>query len=152
MGDRSEARLGRRVVLCLAALNLVACATMGDPPPTLYKRLGGREGIALVVGDFVTNMAGDSRVNARFKDMKGPDVEKLKSNLADQICDATGGPCSYLGRDMKTTHKGMKITDAEWNATVENLTKALDKNKVAPKDQSELLGLLGPMKADIVGQ
>jgi hemoglobin len=145
-------RLAARCLLLLAALNFVACATMGDPPPTLYKRLGGREGIALVVGDFVTNMAGDTRVNARFKDMKGPDVEKLKSNLADQICDATGGPCSYLGRDMKTTHKGMKITDAEWSATVENLTKALDKNKVDPKDKSELLGMLAPMKADIVGQ
>ena len=55
--------VGFRVVLSVAALHLVACATMGDPPPTLYKRLGGREGIALVVGDFVTNMAGDSRVN-----------------------------------------------------------------------------------------
>ena len=144
--------VGFRVVLSVAALHLAACATMGDPPPTLYKRLGGREGIALVVGDFVTNMAGDSRVNARFKDMKGPEVEKLKSNLADQICDATGGPCSYLGRDMKTTHKGMKITDSEWNATVENLVKALDKNKVDPKDKTELLGVLAPMKADIVGQ
>ena len=144
--------IGLRVVLLVAALNLVACATMGDPPPTLYKRLGGREGIALVVGDFVANMAGDSRVNARFKDMKGPDVERLKSNLSDQICDATGGPCSYLGRDMKTAHKGMQITDAEWNATVENLVKALDKNKVAVKEKSELLGVLGPMKADIVGQ
>ena len=144
--------IGLWMIVVVATLNLAACATMGDPPPTLYKRLGGREGIALVVSDFVTNMAGDSRVNARFKDMKGPEVEKLKSNLADQICDATGGPCSYLGRDMKTTHKGMKITDAEWNATVENLTKALDKNKVPAKDQSELLGLLGPMKADIVGQ
>jgi hemoglobin len=144
--------IGLRIVPCLAALNLVACATMADPPPTLYKRLGGREGIALVVGDFVTNLGGDPRVNARFKDMKGPDVEKLKSNLADQICDATGGPCSYLGRDMKTAHKGMQITDAEWNATVENLVKALDKNKVDPKDKSELLGMLGPMKTDIVGQ
>jgi len=141
-----------RVALLVAALQLVACATMGDPPPTLYKRLGGREGIAIVVGDFVTNMAADSRVNARFKDMKPADVEKLKSNLADQICDATGGPCSYLGRDMKTTHRGMNITEAEWSATVENLSKALDKQNVAPMDKSELLGLLGPMKADIVGQ
>jgi hemoglobin len=144
--------IGLKILLFAAALNLAACATMSDPPPTLYKRLGGREGIALVVGDFVTNMTGDSRVNARFKDMKPADVEKLKSNLADQICDATGGPCSYLGRDMKTAHKGMKITDAEWNATVENLSKALDKQKVEPKAKSELLGLLGPMKADIVGQ
>jgi hemoglobin len=140
------------MIVVVATLNLAACASMGDPPPTLYKRLGGREGIALVVGDFVTNMAGDSRVNARFKDMKGPDIEKLKSNLADQICDATGGPCSYLGRDMKTTHKGMKITEAEWNATVENLVKALDKNNVGAQTKSELLGALAPMKADIVGQ
>ena len=144
--------IGLRIMLLVAAANFAACATMGDPPPTLYKRLGGREGIAIVVGDFVTNMAGDSRVSARFKDMKPADVEKLKSNLSDQICDATGGPCSYLGRDMKTVHKGMKITDAEWSATVENLSKALDKNKVDAKDKSELLGMLGPMKADIVGQ
>ncbi len=144
--------IGLCMILVVATLNLAACATMGDPPPTLYKRLGGREGISLVVGDFVTNMAGDSRVNARFKDMKPADVEKLRSNIADQICDATGGPCSYLGRDMKTTHKGMKISEAEWNATVENLSKALDKNSVAPKDKTELLGLLAPMKADIVGQ
>src|SRR5215510_3881449 len=138
--------------LLIAAVNLTACATSELPPPNLYKRLGGREGISIVVGDFVTNMAADARVNARFKDMKGPEIEKLKSNLADQICDATGGPCSYLGRDMKTVHKGMKITDAEWNATVENLVKALDKNKVDPKDKTELLGLLAPMKVDIVGQ
>jgi hemoglobin len=140
------------LVLLIASLSLPACATMGDPPPTLYKRLGGREGISMVVGDFVTNMAGDSRVNARFKDMKGPEIEKLKSNISDQICDATGGPCSYLGRDMKTTHKGMKITEAEWNATIENLVKAMDKNKVGDKEKRELLGALGPMKADIVGQ
>jgi len=144
--------IGLGLAVLIAALNLAACATMGDPPPTLYKRLGGREGISIVVADFVTNMAGDTRVNARFKDMKGPEIEKLKSNLSDQICDATGGPCSYLGRDMKTAHTGMKITEAEWNATVENLVKALDKQKVGAKETSELLGMLGPMKADIVGQ
>ena len=66
--------------------------------------------------------------------------------------DATGGPCSYVGRDMKTTHKGMQVTDAEWSATVENLVKALDKHKIGAKEKSELLGVLGPMKADIVGQ
>jgi hemoglobin len=145
--------IGLMLALLIATLSLAACATMGgDPPPTLYKRLGGREGIALVVADFVTNMAGDSRVNARFKDMKGPEIEKLKSNISDQICDATGGPCSYVGRDMKTTHKGMKITEAEWNATVENLVKAMDKHKVGAKEKSDLLGALAPMKADIVGQ
>ena len=130
----------------------VAAAAVATPPVSLYRRLGGREGIALVVGDFVTNMVGDARVNERFKALKGPDVEKLKSNLADQICDATGGPCSYLGRDMKTTHKGMNISEAEWNATVENLTKALDKHNVGAKEKQELIGALAPMKGDIVNQ
>src|SRR5262245_29149114 len=144
--------IGSILVLLIATLDLAACATTVDPPPTLYKRLRGREGISNVVGDFVANMAADSRVNARFKDMKGPELEKLKSNLADQICDATGGPCAYVGRDMKTAHKGMQITEAEWNATVENLVKALDKNNVGAQAKGELLGALAPMKADIVGQ
>ncbi len=149
----------RRMVVVIVMVAVVAaatgCATMGkDAPaePSLYKRLGGREGIALVVGDFVSTMAADPRVNARFKDMKPADVEKFKSYLADQICDAAGGPCSYLGRDMKTVHKGMNITEAEWSATVENLGKALDKHNVPSKAKQDLVGLLAPMKGDIVGQ
>ena len=88
----------------------------------------------------------------RFKALQPPQVSKLKANLADQICQAAGGPCSYLGRDMKDTHKGMNITEAEWNATVEALVKALDKYKVGEREKNELLAALGPMKADIVGQ
>jgi hemoglobin len=140
------------LVALLLALDLTACATMREPPPSLYKRLGGREGIALVVDDFVVNMAADTRVNARFKSLPPAAVAKFKSNLSDQICDATGGPCSYLGRDMKTTHQGMQITDAEWTATVENLVKALDKNKAGAAAKNELLAVLGPMKGDIVGR
>ena len=147
--------LGWGSLLLFVAVNLGACASMPqDAPsqPSLYRRLGGREGIALVVGDFTGTMAGDARVNARFKGMKPPEVEKFKSNLADQICEATGGPCSYLGKDMKKAHEGMKITEAEWNATVENLVTALDKHKVDAKSKQELLGSLGPMKGDIVGR
>jgi len=129
-------------------------STCPPPPPkaSLYERLGGRHPIAVVVGDFVGFMVADDRVNARFKTLKPPEVEKFKSNLSDQICEATGGPCSYLGKDMKTAHKGMQITDAEWSATVENLGKALDKNKVGAPEKAELIGALGPMKPDIVGQ
>ena len=147
--------LGWGGLLVFVAVNVGACVSTGrEAPatPSLYRRLGGREGIAMVVGDFTTNMTGDVRVNARFKSMKPPEVEKLKSNLADQICEATGGPCSYLGKDMKSAHAGMKITEAEWNATVENLVKALDKHRVDAQAKQELLGTLGPMKKDIVGR
>ncbi|MBI4588047.1 MAG: group 1 truncated hemoglobin [Candidatus Rokubacteria bacterium] len=138
---------------------------MGEQP-TLYERLAardflpggaertvaGRDAIALVVDDFVANVVADNRINTRFKALKPADVNKVKSNLSDQICQAAGGPCSYMGRDMKTTHKGMKISDAEWNATVEALVKALARRKVPEAEQKELLGLLGPMKGEIVGQ
>ena len=146
--------MGWGVLLLFVAVNLGACASTGDVPatPSLYKRLGGREGITGVVNDFTANMAADPRVNARFKGMKPEAAEQFKSKLADQICDATGGPCSYLGKDMKAAHQGMKITEAEWNATVENLVKALDKNNVDAKSKDELLAVLGPMKKDIVGQ
>ena len=135
-----------------AGTNFSGSCPPAAPKAPLYKRLGGREGIAVVVADFVTIMVADPRVNARFTTLKPPEVEKFKSNLSDQICDATGGPCSYLGKDMKAAHEGMRITEVEWNATVENLVKALDKNNVDAKSKQELLGALGPMKKDIVGQ
>lgn len=154
MTRKLKGLVGVVVMMAAVVVGAYGCATMGDQAaaPTLYKRLGGREGIAVVVGDFAGNMAADARVNARFKGMKPADLEKFKSYLSDQICDATGGPCSYVGRDMKTTHKGMKITEAEWTATVENLGKALDKHKVGAKEKQELIGALAPMKPDIVGQ
>jgi len=140
----------RGIGMVLAAAVLGACATMDEP--SLYKRLGGRDAIAFVVDDFVANMVADARVSGRFKALKPPEVNRLKSNLSDQICEAAGGPCSYLGRDMKTAHKGMMVSEAEWNATVENLAKALEKRSVAAREKSELLGALGGMKNDIVGQ
>ncbi|HEV8641283.1 MAG TPA: group 1 truncated hemoglobin [Methylomirabilota bacterium] len=140
------------LVLLMLVAGLGACATTAPSEPSLYKRLGGREGIALVVDDFVANVVADDRINARFKSLPPPAVFRLKSNLADQICEAAGGPCSYVGRDMKTAHRGMNVTEIEWNATVQALVKALDKHRVAERDKRELLGLLGSMKQSIVGQ
>jgi len=144
--------LGWVVLLAVVTVTLGACATMGEPEPSLYKRLGGREGIRGVVDDFVAFLVADPRVKDRFTKLTPAQVEKLKTNASDQVCAATGGPCSYLGKDMKAAHQGMNISEADWNATVEDLIKALDKRNVAKKDQQELLGLLAPMKKDIVAQ
>ncbi|MGH7326484.1 MAG: group I truncated hemoglobin [Candidatus Rokuibacteriota bacterium] len=145
-------RVLQGLAVMLLAVVLGACAAMTARERSLYERLGGRHPIALVVDDFVANMVADNRVNARFQGAPPAAVARLRSNLSDQICEAAGGPCSYLGKDMKTTHKGMNITEAEWNATVENLVKALDKHKVPEKEKQELLAKLGPLKKDIVGQ
>jgi len=116
---------------------------------SLYVRLGGKPAIKKVVHQFTTNVGADKRINARFAKTNIP---KLEATLVDQVCEATGGPCKYKGKTMADSHKGMNITEDEWNATVEDLTKALDKYKVGAKEKGELLGALGGMKADIVGK
>lgn len=114
---------------------------------SLYERLGGQGAIQAVVTKFIGNVGGDKRINGYFATA---DLKKLNKLLVEQVCMATGGPCSYSGRDMKTTHKGMKITDAAFGALVEDLVSALDTFNVPAKEKGELLGILGPMKGDIV--
>lgn len=136
------------IPLLSAVLVAAGCAsTAAKPETSLYQRLGGLEAITAVVDDFVANVADDSRINARFANT---DIPRLKRLLVEQICNGTGGPCTYTGRDMKTTHAGMGITDAEFDALVEDLVQSLDKFKVPTAEKEELLGILGPMKADIV--
>lgn len=121
---------------------------------TLYSRLGGKKAINAVVDEFVNNCAADTRINKFFADTAKDEkrLKKFKNNLVDQICSASGGPCKYKGKDMKTAHKGMGITDADFDALVEDLVKALDKFNVGATEKNELLAALGPMKGDIVGQ
>lgn len=138
-----------QLALVIVATGLAACAGMDAPPAgkSLYDRLGGKPAISAVVDEFVANVAADTRINARFATT---DIARLKGHLVDQVCMATGGPCQYKGRDMKTTHAGMRITNDDFGALVEDLVAALDRLKVPAKEKGELLGLLGPMKKDIV--
>ncbi len=145
--------------------------TIRQPMPGGFDlTLRGRDTIAAIVDDFVANMVANPTTKARFDFKEWPQTKALiakglppplanlqvvstfKAHLADQICEAAGGSCSYAGRDMKTAHTGMSITEAEWSATVDAFAKALDKRKVLEKEKNELLGLLGPLKKDIVGQ
>ena len=120
----------------------------GGSASTLYARLGGETGIKGVVKDFVeNNVAKDARINKYFLNSDIPGFEK---KLYEQICSASGGGCTYTGKDMKTAHAGMNITEADFNALVEDLVKALDNAHVADADKQTLLGVLGPMKTDIV--
>ena len=139
------------LVLLLAA-SVAACAgrskEMMAEKASLYDRLGGQDAITLVVDQFVANVAADERVNDRFA---GTDIDEFKRLLVEQLCEATGGPCTYTGRDMRTTHAGMNITDAEFSAVVEDLVAALNQYNVPEQEQTELLTALGGMKDQIVG-
>jgi hemoglobin len=114
---------------------------------SLFERLGGKTAIASVIEDFVARAAGDTRINSKFA---RTDIPRLKSMLVDQVCEASGGPCRYTGRDMKTTHTGMGVTTGEFNALVEDLVATLNRFAVGKKEQDELLGVLAPMKGEIV--
>ena len=128
-----------------------APAPKGDAPAekSLFDRLGGKDAIQKVVHQFVQNAGADKVINKRFAKT---DLKKLEGNLVDQVCEATGGPCKYKGKSMADGHKGMKITEAEWDATVADLKAALDKFKVGDAEQKDLLGALAGMKGDIVGK
>ena len=136
----------RRGVLLAIAISAVGCAPM-LAEKSLYERLGGKPAIQAVVDDFVANVAADTRINRYFANANIP---RLKAQLVDQICEATGGPCKYTGQNMKDAHRGMGITSAAFDALVEDLVKTLNKFNVPEKEKGELLGALGPMKKEIV--
>lgn len=137
-----------KTMLTVALLLISAPVWAADAPlPSLYERLGGTGPITAVVGKFVSIVGQDKRINGYFANA---DLPRLKNQLVDQVCQASGGPCTYEGKDMKTTHAGMKITTAAFNALVEDLVKALDTFNVPAREKNELLAVLGPMKKDIV--
>src|SRR5919109_450804 len=114
---------------------------------SLYDRLGGLDAINAVVDSFVARCGGDDRINKKFA---RTDVPRLKKMLVDQVCEATGGPCTYGGRDMRETHDGMAVTAGEFGALVEDLVASLKEFEVPQAEQDELIGLLAPMRSDIV--
>ena len=146
-------RFGAQLVAVTLLVAFAATVSLAAEK-SLYTRLGGKKAIVAVVDEFVARVAADKRINGFFKATASDPkrLAKFKANLVDQICQGSGGPCKYTGKDMKTAHKGMGISDADFNALVEDLTGALNKFKVGKKEQSDLLALLGPMKKDIVGQ
>jgi hemoglobin len=149
-----------RIWLPLLAL-LAACASASDAGrasasastapttsgPSLYQRLGGRPGIDAVVDTFVGNVGRDPRVNVRFL---LTDLDDLRLHLSEQICEASGGPCKYRGRPMKSLHAPMRVRGAEFDAMAEDLAAALRTQGVPQRESQELLAVVASTRADIV--
>ncbi len=122
-------------------------------PKALFERLGGKEGIAKVVDAFIKNVASNDVTKKRFK-LPKERLEKFRTALIEQICTESGGKeagadCDYK-KSMKDVHKGMKVSEAEWNATVSALKAALEENKIGDTEQNDLVAAIAPMKEDIV--
>src|SRR5262245_20453518 len=120
------------------AVALVASALAGGSAVaqtrSLYDRLGGYSAISAVVDDFVKNVAADKRINKFFANAN---IDRLKVRLVEQICQGTGGPCVYTGRDMKSAHAGMGIGRKDFDALVQDVGKRLKQLQVQERGQRE---------------
>jgi len=130
-----------------AFITLVGCQSA--PHSTLYQDLGKLQGIENIVNDFLFGLGSDPRIAHHFAEA---DPERLRSKLVEQFCAESGGGCTYTGDSMKDSHAGMNITHADFNALVEVLIAAMEKNDVSVAAQNRLLQRLAPMHRDIVGQ
>jgi hemoglobin len=137
----------KTLVLSFALGAAFSVTSLAQDTRTLYERLGGQTAVSAVVDEFAGIVLKDDRINRKFSKS---DPTRLVTNLKAFVCSATGGPCAYNGRDMKTSHKAMGVTAGEFNALVEDLVKALDKFKVPEREKNELLGALGGLKGDVV--
>ena len=129
-----------------------ATAAMPATPaaPSLYKRLGGYDALAAVSDDFLARLVGDPQFARFFGGHSTDSLKKIRQLIVDQLCAATGGPCVYIGRDMKTSHAGLGITEKDWDVTVRHLVATLDKFSVPAKEKDEVLAALTTLKKDIV--
>jgi hemoglobin len=147
-----------KIVLLITLLAGVLLATTGPASramaqgkeKTLYERVGGYNALAAVVDDFIVRLVTDKRFEKFFSGFSTDSKKRIRQHILDQFCAATGGPCIYMGRDMKTTHAGIGITDADWDAAAKHLAASIDKFKVPEKEKGELLAFVTSLKKDIV--
>ena len=132
------------------AVPVVRSFTLDKPEKTLYQRMGGYDVIAGIVDDFIAQLGKDPAFERFGGGRSHNSLIRTRQLVVDQICYLTGGPCVYIGRDTKTAHAGLAITDAEWDSSMRKFKISLDKFKVAEPEQQEFLDMLGRLKSDIV--
>lgn len=135
------------LLLCLSGAGSQVGAQSGE---SLYKRLGGYDAIAAVTDDFIARLVTDKKLSRFFGGASKDSQKRIRQLVLDQLCHATGGPCLYIGRSMKSAHEGLGITEDDWNIAVNHLIATLDKFRVPRREKDELLSALSTLKAEIV--
>ena len=145
--------------LCLMSFAAVAPAYAAAPQAStmpseksLYQRLGGYDALAAVTDEFITRLATDPQLGRFFTGLNNDSKIRVRQHVIDFLCVATGGPCKYTGRDMRTAHTGLNISESDWNKSVQYLVETLDKLKVPEEEKGQVLGAISGLKSDIVGR
>jgi hemoglobin len=134
----------KTIALTFAAL---MCAGAAHAEDTLFADMGGKDVITRVANDTADNFLADPRVAPTFDNTN---MDRFRVLLAQQFCVVAGGGCTYTGRTMAETHKGLHLTNADFNAVVEDLQKAMDKEGIGFATQNRFLARLAPMQHDVV--
>ncbi|HWX41318.1 MAG TPA: group 1 truncated hemoglobin [Blastocatellia bacterium] len=148
--NKTRSSLISLVLVSIFALSGLTAGTNAQSKDSLYKRLGGYDAIAAVSDDFILRLATDKQLGRFFVGLSADSQKRVRQLVVDQLCAATGGPCVYIGRSMKTAHAGLGITNSDWDVSVKHLVESLDKFKVPKREKDELLGALTTLKGDIV--
>lgn len=117
---------------------------------SLYKRLGGYDAIAAVTDDFLGRLVTNKDLSRFFIGLSDDSKTKVRQHVVDFLCNKSGGPCAYIGRTMKDTHKGLKITENDWNTAASLLGETFKKFNVPKKETDEVFALVTSLKNDIV--
>lgn len=137
------------IMVLLPLLVLSGCQSMVESSQqntSLYQQLGERSGIADIVEDLLYRIVEDERINDQFR---GIDVRQFHTNLTDQLCELSGGPCTYSGRGMRESHADMNVTDTQFNALAENLILTMEENGIPTGAQNRLIKKLVPLYPQI---
>jgi hemoglobin len=126
-------------------LALVASPAFADDP--LFTDMGGQPGIDRIVEASVTNYLADPRIKAIFDESN---MDRVRAEFKVQFCQVAGGPCEYNGHDMTAAHKGLHLTNADFNAVVEDLQAAMAICGVSFSVQNRFLARLAPMQRQVV--
>jgi hemoglobin len=137
-----------RTAVCLSLPLLATTAAAQDK--SLYQRLGGYDAIAAVTDEFIGRLTADEQLKRFFVVFSTDSRMRTRQHVIDLVCKATGGPCVYTGREIRTAHAGAGITKSDWDRSVAIFVETLNKFKVPEREQKELAGLVTPLEKDIV--
>ena len=141
-----KTRAGLGVLLLTATLTLGACSAVPDEE-NLYLALGGEQAIAVIVENFILEIAGDERIIDHFE---VSNVQRFRVMMNQHLCMVADGPCEYTGDSMIDTHAGMGVTEGDFNAIVENMMAAMNKAGIPLGPQNRLLARLATFRGEIL--
>ena len=140
----------KTLIAAAALAAALALPAFAQQSPTLYKRLGGYDAVAAVSDDFLGRLSANPQFTKFFAGHSTDSIKKLRQHVVDFLCFGTGGPCVYTGRDMKTSHAGLGITEKDWDVMLKDLNATLDKFNVPAREREEVLAAVGGVKKDMV--